>query len=64
MPSEIHIVQTIREKTEQREHQSLSRYATFADESKGREREESHAISVPPFSVTGIGLYMPSRSAG
>ena len=40
MPSEIHIVQTIREKTEQREHQSLSRYATFADESKGREREE------------------------
>ncbi len=40
MPPESNLTQTIREKTEQREHENLSPYATFADQTRGRERKE------------------------
>ena len=49
---------TIREELEMREHQYLSPYASFSDESAGRDRGKSRAIYARCTKETGIGFYI------
>lgn len=53
-----------RERYEQIEEQILSPYAALASRSKGRDREELHAITVPRFRGIAIGCCIANRSDG
>ena len=51
----------IREKQEQQEHEILSPYASFSDQSRGRDREKNSAIFGRSISGTGIGSFTVRR---
>ena len=51
----------IREEQEKYEHEHLSRFASFSDESQGRDRPEEPCTVRPHISVTGTEFYTVSR---
>ena len=55
---------TIRENLEKREHDILSPYAAFSDESKGAIHTKSNVTCVQFIKETVTGFFIPNRFGG